>query len=174
MLKEQIQEELNSSLKSGDQLKRLVLGMLATAIKNRELSKRAQLSKTTKDIKELETESRLNDEETLEVIAGEVKKRKEAIEQFRAGGRGELAEKEAKEMEILKNYLPTQLDEAEISSEIEKTISESGAKDVKDMGRVISLVMAKLKGRADGGVVSRIVKERLLKPAEDCPLQSHA
>ena len=94
VLKEQLQKELNEALKSGNQLRRLVLGLLMTAIKNREVAKRTQLSKTITDIAELEKQSQATNDEVLEVIAGEVKKRKEAIEQFKAGGREDLAQKE--------------------------------------------------------------------------------
>lgn len=160
-LKEKIQKDLNDALRSGDQLKRLVLGMAANSIKNKELAKRAQFSKTISNIDELETKSRLNDEEVIETIASEIKKRREAIEQFSAGGRAELAQKEKMEMEILLGYMPRQISQAEIKSEIDKVIKEVGAKDIKDMGKVIGLVMAKVRGRADGDMVSRLVKESL-------------
>ena len=162
MLKQQLQKELNESLKSGDQVKRLVLGMLMTEIKNRELAKRQQLSRGISNIGELEKQSQLTNEEVVEVIAGEVKKRKEAIDQFKAGGREELAQKEKAEMEILLNYLPEQMSEDEVRAEIQKTITELGVSGAKDMGRVIGAVMAKLKGRADGGMVSRLVRELLV------------
>lgn len=162
-LKDKFQKDLNDSLRSGDKLKRSVLGMLMTAIHNRELMKRTQLSKTIRDTKELEEKSALSDAEILEVVAGEAKKRKESIEQFKAGGRHELAEKEAEELKMLTAYLPEQLSEKEIEEEVNKAILESGAKDIKDIGRVIGLAMAKLKGRADGNVVSRIAKEKLSK-----------
>jgi uncharacterized protein len=161
MLKDQIKKKLNDSLKSGDQLKRSVLGMLSSAIQSRELAKRTQLAKTKKNSAELEMKSQLTDEEILEVIASEIKKRKESIEQFNAGNRKELAEKEAKEIEILKPYLPEQLSEPEVSSEIDKIIIEVGAKDIKDMGKIIGLAMNKLKGKIDGATVSRLVKEKL-------------
>src|SRR3989344_6741869 len=113
MLKQQLQKELNESLKAGDQIKRLVLGMVMTSIKNRELGKRQQLSKTVSDTGELEKQSQLTDEEILEVIASEVRKRKESVEQFKAGGREELAQKEKSEMDILLAYLPEQMCEDE-------------------------------------------------------------
>ena len=163
MLKEQLQKELTEALKSGNQLKRLVLGTLMTAIKNKELAKRGQLSKQTSDPAELEQKSQLVDEEILEVIAGEVKKRKDSIEQFKAGGREDLAKKEKSEMEILAAYLPEQLSEEKIKNEIQLVIEELGAIGPKEMGKVIGAVMAKLKGRADGTLVSKIVKEILLK-----------
>lgn len=161
MIKEKIQKELTEALKSGDSLKRLVLGMVMTAVKNREVTKRTQLSKTTSDVSELEKQSQLSDDEILEVIAGEVKKRKEAIEQFEAGGRKDLAQKEKSELDVLTDYLPQQMSADEVRSEVQKTISELGAQGRKDMGRVIGAVMAKLKNRAEGSMVSKIVKELL-------------
>lgn len=162
MLKQQLQKDLNDSLKSRDQVKRLVLGMVMTSIKNRELGKRQQLSKTVSDTGELEKQSQLTDEEILEVIASEVRKRKESVEQFKAGGREELAQKEKSEMDILLAYLPEQMGEDEIRAEIQKTISELGASGPKDMGKVIGAIMSKLKGRADGSMVSRLTKELLV------------
>jgi len=161
MLKEQLQKELNEALKAGDQLRRSVLSLLMTAIKNKELAKRQQLTKTLTEIAELEKQSQLTDEETLEVIAGEAKKRKEAIEQFRAGGREDLAQKEKNEMDILAAYLPEQASEEDVRAEVQKTIAELNAQGPKDMGKVIGAVMAKLKGRVEGGMVSKIAKESL-------------
>ncbi len=172
MLKEKIQNDLKDSLKTGDKTKRLVLGMLNASIKNRELLKRGQLSKTVSDTIELEKQSQLNDEEVLEVITSEVKKRKESIEQFKLGGRQELVEKESAELENLLGYLPEQLSEDQIKQEVQQAItglginpddSVSGPRPERrgDMGKIIGAVMAKLKGRADGTVVSKIVKEML-------------
>jgi len=161
MTKDKIQKDLNDALKSGDQLRRLTLGMLINAIKNKELAKRALLSKTISDASQLEKQSQLNDDEILEAITSEVKKRRESIEQFQSGGRKELAQKEKLEMDILLGYLPEQMSEQEIRAEVQKTISELGAQGPKDMGKVIGAVMGKLKGRADGGLVSKIAKELL-------------
>ncbi|MBI2063139.1 MAG: GatB/YqeY domain-containing protein [Candidatus Yanofskybacteria bacterium] len=160
-MKQQLQNDLNMALKEKDQLKRLVLGMLMTAVKNKELMKRQQLSKTISDAGELEKQSQLMDEEIIGVIGSEVKKRKEAMEQFKTGGRDDLAQKEKSELDILLTYLPEQLSEDGIRAEVQKTISELGAAGIKDMGKVIGAVMAKLKGKADGGAVSKIVKELL-------------
>jgi hypothetical protein len=161
MLKEKLQKELNEALKSGDQLKRSVLGMLMTAIKNRELAKRQQLSKAVTEIAELEKQSQATDDEVLEAAASETKKRREAIEQFEAGGREDLAQKEKSEMDILAAYLPEQASEEEIRAEVQKTIADLNAQGPKDMGKIIGAAMAKLKGKADGGTVSKIAKELL-------------
>ena len=128
MLKEQLQKELTEALKAGNQLKRLVLGTLMTAIKNKELVKRGQIGKTTNETRELEQKSQLTNEEIFEVIAGEVKKRKDSIEQFSAGGRMDLADKERAEMEILLAYLPEQLSEEAVKKEVKTVIDELGAK----------------------------------------------
>ncbi len=161
MLKEKLQIDLNQALKTGETNKRLVLGMAMTAIKNKELGKRAQMSKSVSDLVELATQSLLGDDEIIEVIASEVKKRREAIDQFNAGQRPELAQKEQAEIDILMAYLPAQLSEEEIRGEIVKIITEIGAKDIKAMGKVISLAMPRLRGKASGEVISRIVKESL-------------
>jgi len=161
MLKEQLQKEMTEALKAGNQLKRLVLGTLITAVKNKELAKRGQIGKITNDQKELAEKSQLTNEEVLELISSEVKKRKDSIEQFKAGGRQDLADKEKSEMEILLAYLPEQLSEEEVKNQIQKIIEETGAISQKEMGKVIGVAMVKLKGRADGGLVSKITKELL-------------
>ena len=160
-LKHQLQTELNQALKDGAPLKRSVLGMVITALKNRELAKRSQLSQTISATAELEEKSQLTDEEVMAVIAGEVKKRKEALEQFTSGGRRDLAEKEQAELMILEKYLPAQLSEAAIRPIVKTVITETGAKTVKDIGKVIGAVLARLPGQTDGATVGRIVKQEL-------------
>lgn len=144
---------MKEAMKSRDALKRMVLSLVQSAIKNRELQKRAKSGQTEE----------LNDEEVLEVIASEVKKRKESVESYEKGGRDELAQKERDEINILMNYMPEQMSEDEIRTEAKKAIAEIGAKDVKEMGKALGVLMPKLKGRADGQTVSRIVKEELTK-----------
>lgn len=161
MLKQQIQEDIKNALKAGDKDKRLVLGTLNAAIKNRELTKRGQLSKTITDATELEQQSQLTDDEIVEVIASEVKKRKESIEQFKAGGRQELVEKEQLELDILSSYLPQQLTEEEIRAAVNDAIAHVGATSIKDMGKVVGQIMGKYKGKVDGSILSGIVKEYL-------------
>lgn len=161
MLKEKLQKDLTDSLKSGDQIKRLTLGILITSIKNKELLKRTALSKANTDPTKLQEQSQLSDDEIIETIFSEVKKRKEAIEQFEKAGRTELAQKEKTEMEILMAYMPEQMSEEQIRIEIQKTISELNAQGPKDMGKVIGTVIAKIKGKADGGLISKIAKELL-------------
>lgn len=162
MLKDQIKKDQIAAMKSGDQLRRTTLGTLLSVIKNRELVKRGQLSKTISDEAKLEQESQLTDDEAVEAISSEVKKRKDAMEQFSAANRQDLADKEKEEKNILLTYLPQQLSEEEIKAEIAVLIKELGVTDIKDMGRVIKEAMAKLKGRVDGGRLSQIVKQALL------------
>jgi len=163
MLKAKLQQDIKDALKSGNAEKRMVLSLVLSAIKSRELEKRAKLSKTETDISRLEEASRLTNEEVVETIASEVKKRKEAIEQYERGGREELAQKERNELVILMEYMPEQMSKEEIKGEVVKTISELNSQGLKDMGKVIGVVMAKVKGRADGQMVSRLAKEELSK-----------
>jgi|SRR3989344_730936 len=163
MLKEKLQADVKDALKAGNAEKRMVLGMVMSAIKSRELDKRGKLSKSEPDPVKLEEGSRLNDEEIIEVLSSEIKKRKDSIEQYSNGGRPELAEKEKSEMNILMEYMPEQMSEDAICEEVKKAIEETGASGPKDMGKVIGAVMAKIKGKADGTLVSRLVKEELSK-----------
>lgn len=161
MLKEKIQQDIKEALKAGESEKRLTLSMLASAIKNRELEKRTKLSKTEKDTSKLEKGSELTDEEIIEVIASEIKKRKEAAESYEKGNRPELAQKEKAEAEIFMKYMPEQMPEDEVRRVVKEVIQETGASGAKDMGKVIGAAMAKVKGRTEGQVVSKIVKEEL-------------
>lgn len=99
----------------------------------------------------------MTDEAVLSVIAKGVKQREESISQFTAAGRTELAEGEQKELEILKKYLPAQLSEEQVTSVVKAVVADLGATSKKDMGRVIKEVMTRVKGQADGKVVSRLV-----------------
>jgi len=166
-LKEKIQQDLNAALKEKKELEISVLRMCSAFILNKEKEKRYKIGKAESEIseKELIKKSQLTDEETIEVISSEAKKRKEAIEQFEKGGRQELADKEKKELLILQRYLPEQLSEEEIKKMAEEIIKKTGAKEPKDMGRVMAELMPKIKGKAEGSLVSKIVKE-LLTPEE--------
>lgn len=161
MLKAQLKKEMIEAMKAGIPLKRTVLGTLLSSIKNKELNKRNSLSQIIFDPVKLEEACQLNDEEVLEVIASEVKKRKDSVEQFKVGGRTDLAEQEQSEIKILSSYLPEQLSDEETKKEVQAIIAQLGAKDVKELGKVIGTVRVKLKGRVDGGLVSKIAKELL-------------
>ncbi len=160
-LQEKINEELKRALIEKDELIVSVLRMLNSAIHNKEIEKRTKLSKTEKDIKKLEKLSKLTEEEILEVASSEAKKRKDSIVEFKKGNRNDLVEKEEKELEILKKYLPEQMSEEQIKEEVKTVIKEVGAMGPRDTGRVMAVLMPKLKGKAEGGIVSKIVGELL-------------
>ena len=138
---------MKTALKAGDAATRSLIGMVLSAIKNREIEKKSEL----------------NDEEVVAVIASEVKKRKDSIAQFEKGGRPELAAVEQKEIDTLMAYLPAQLSDDVVRDVVKSAIAETGATSAKDMGKVIAAVMAKIKGQAEGGKVSQMVKEELPK-----------
>lgn len=162
-LKAKIQQDLSAVVKKRDELKTSVLRLLLASILNKEKEKRYKIYQLQKDIseKELNEKSQLSDEEVIDTVSSEIKKRKEAILEFEKGKRQEMADKEKKEMEILKTYLPEQMSEEEIRKLVEETIVKAGAKNQKDIGRVMSELMPKVKGKADGSSVSVIVKELL-------------
>ncbi|MDO8436302.1 MAG: GatB/YqeY domain-containing protein [bacterium] len=177
-LKNRIQQELNSTIKERKELEALVLRQLLAAVLNKEKEKRFKLGRDKSELtaEELEKESQLQDEEIIEVISYEAKKRREAIEGFEKGGRQESVKKEKKELEILQKYLPEQLKEEELKKLVQAAIDKVNAKEMKDMGsrrdesllhpslrlgKVMAELMPTIKGRADGGSVSKIVKELL-------------
>jgi len=164
MLKEKILQNLNAAVKDKKDVEVLVLRQLSAAILNKEKEKRFKKSKEKPDFSqaELEKESQLTDEETLDVVSYEAKKRRESIAGFEAGGRKDLVDKEKKELVFLGDYLPEQLTEEEIKKLVKEAIEKTGAKEIKDMGKVIAELTPQTKGRVDGGLVGRIVKESLL------------
>jgi len=161
MLREKINAEIKKAMQEKNELPLLVLRGLSAAIHNKEIEKRTKLSKNEKDIKKLEELSKLAEEEIVEAISSEAKKRKEAIIEFEKGGRQDLVDKEKKELEIIKVYLPEQISEDRIKEEVKKTIAEINAAGPRDTGKVMAAVMPKLKGKADGGLVSKIVGDLL-------------
>ena len=157
-LKEKIQEGLKGSVKKKEELKTSVLRLLSAAILNKEKEKRFKSGE--------EKDAQLTDEEIVGVISSEAKKRKEAIAGYEKGNRKELAEKEKEELEILQQYLPEQLSEEEIKKLVKEAIEKTGAKEIKDMGKVMQELAPQIKGKADGALVSKIVRE-LLIPKND-------
>jgi uncharacterized protein YqeY len=164
-LKEKIDADLKKAAKERKVIEVSVLRLLKDAIFLKEKEKRYKIFNQRKGVseKELEKESQLSDEEIIEVIFAEIKKRKEAILEFEKGKRKDLVEKEKKEIEILKKYLPEQLSEKEVEKIVKEAIKKLGAKDIKDMGRVMKELMPKLKGRVEGSLISKIVKDLLEK-----------
>jgi uncharacterized protein YqeY len=144
-LKARLQEEMKDALRSGDKIRLGALRLLHASVKNREVELRREVE----------------DEEFLEVVASEVKRRKEAVEAYERAGREDLVARELREQEVLEVYLPAQLAEAEVSSLIEEALAATGASGPGDLGKVMAYVMGKAKGRVDGGTVNRLVRERL-------------
>lgn len=162
-LKQKIQGDLVKAVKGGDENTRSTLRFLSAAILSKEKEKRYKIAKAQPQSteKELAEKSVLTDEEAIEVIASEVKKRKEAIFEFEKGKREDLVKKEKAEMEVLKKYLPEQMSEGEIKKLVQEAIQKIGAKEIRDMGKVMAELMPKIKGRADGAMVSNVVKQIL-------------
>ncbi len=171
MLKEKIRQDLNSALKEKKELEVSVLRLLSAVIFNKEKEKRYKISKEKPGAKgeELEKESQLTDEEVVDVISSEVKKRKEAVFLVRQKIEGarekekieSFINKEEGEIEILEKYLPEQLSEKEIKNLAREAIEKIGATGFKDIGKVMAELMPRIKGKAEGGLVSKIVKELL-------------
>ncbi|EDS76511.1 GatB/YqeY domain-containing protein [Clostridium massiliodielmoense] len=144
-LKEKIQQDWKGAMKSRDKFRSSTLSMAKAAI--------LQVEKTDNRV--------LDDEEIIGILSKEVKSRRDALVDFEKGNRQDLVEEAKSEIEILLEYLPKQLTEDEIAEIVRQIICETGASSAKDMGKVMSAVMAKLKGRADGKLVSSIVKQNL-------------
>jgi uncharacterized protein len=136
---------MRAAMKARDSARVSALRMLMSAVKNTEVERGHELT----------------DEEVIEVAAREARRRRESIEAFRSGGRDDLVQKESAELSILESYLPAQLSAEELERIVDEAIAETGAASPKEMGAVMKVVMPKIKGRADGSVVSAAVKSRL-------------
>jgi len=144
-LKQQLREDLKQAMKSGDTVKRSALRLLMSAIGNTEIARRAALS----------------DGDILGIIAKEVKQRQESIEAFKQGNRQDLVDKEEEELAILQVYMPQQMTHDEIVEAARAVIQEVGAQGPADKGKVMSKIIAQLKGRADGREINEVVTELL-------------
>ena len=134
-LKEKIEDDFKQALKKQDKVVISTLRMVKAALHNKEIEKKGE---------------KLKDAEVLKIITKQVQQHQDSIEQFKKGKREELVEKETKELAILKNYLPEQLSEEEITDVVKRIIKEIGAKDKTDFGKVMKSAMAELGGKADG------------------------
>jgi uncharacterized protein YqeY len=145
-LQEKIQNDIAQAMRSKDSLRLNVLRMMKTAVKNREIEKMKALEEP----------------EVLAVFNTLVKQRKDSIDQFRKGGREELAQKEEAEIKIIDEYLPAAASDEDIRKAILEAVSESGATSIKDMGKVMAATKTRLAGKTiDGARVSQLVKEQL-------------
>ena len=144
-LEEKLLEEMKLAMKSNDKLRLSTIRMIRSALKN----------------KEIELRKKLEEEDVVKVIHAMTRKGEESIEQFQTGGRMDLVQKEKKEIEILKSFLPQPLSQEEIFKIIDQSIQETQASSQKDIGKVMKSVMPKIGGKADGKLINQLVKERL-------------
>ena len=142
---EKLQEQLKNSMRAKDEIRTSVLRMLISDFKYAKIEKRAELDEA----------------ESIQVIKKAIKKRKESIEMYEKGGRADLASKESAELKILQEFVLAEMDEETIRQKVQDVISELGATDKKDMGRVMKEVLSRYKGQIDGKVAQKIVNEKL-------------
>ncbi|ACB50012.1 putative GatB/Yqey [Crocosphaera subtropica ATCC 51142] len=148
-LKEKLTEDIKQAMKSKDKIRLETIRSLKKVILEKEVEVRPK------------GQTELTPEQELEVLAQQAKQRRDSIEQYRQGGRNDLADKEAQELVIIETYLPRQLSTEEIEAIIDNIIESVGATSPKDMGKVMGPAMKELKGKADGKQVQEIVKAKL-------------
>ena len=144
-LKERITDDMKAAMRSGEKERLGVIRMITSAIKQREVDERITLE----------------DAQVLSVLEKMIKQRKESVEQFKAGNRQDLVDKEAAEIALLQGYMPSQLSGAEIDALINEAVAASGATSIKDMGKVMAIIKAKAQGRADMAAVGAKIKTKL-------------
>jgi uncharacterized protein YqeY len=145
VLKQKLTDDLKQAMRDGDKVKRSAIRFALAAIKNTEIAR----------------QTTLEDGDILGVIAKEIRQRQESIEAFKQGGRQELAAQEEAEMAILEQYMPQQMSRDEITAEARRVIEEVGAESIRDKGKVMPQLIAKLKGKADGREINEVVTELL-------------
>ncbi|WJH33028.1 GatB/YqeY domain-containing protein [Paenibacillus aurantius] len=144
-LNERLNEDMKQAMRSQDKFKLSVIRMVRSAIKNIEIDQRKTL----------------DDNEVLEILSREIKQRRDSLQEFDKAGRDDLAETVKAEIAIIAKYLPEQLSEEEVRTIVQQTIQEVGASSKADMGKVMSALMPKVKGRADGKLVNQLVQQNL-------------
>ncbi|NIM02348.1 MAG: GatB/YqeY domain-containing protein [Acidobacteria bacterium] len=150
-LRQRIEDDLKTALKSGDKRRLSCLRMVKSKVQEKQVELRAKKG----------ADAQLSDEDVQAVVSAYAKQRRDSIESYEQGGREDLAAAERAELEILTTYLPQQLSEDDVAAIVDEAVKESGASQPKDMGAVMKLVMPKVKGRADGKLVNRLVQSRL-------------
>ena len=144
-LLDRLTEDMKSAMKAGEATRLGTIRLLRGQIKDAMIDKRADLT----------------EDEELSVLANAAKKRREAIQAYQDAGRMDLAAKEEAELAVIQSYLPAALDNAEVEAIIDRAIAETGAQTIRDLGRVMPLVMNQTKGRVDGKLVSEMVRKKL-------------
>jgi len=145
MLRDRLNDEMKQAMKARDEIRLSVIRLIRSSVKNREIESRHEL----------------NDGEITEVVSTLVKQRRESIRMFGEAGRTDLVEKEEKELAVLLTFLPRQLSREEVEALVVQAIADSGAQGPKDIGKVMKAIMPHVSGRADGSLVSAVVKEKL-------------
>ncbi len=145
-LDDRLVEEMKEALKERDKTRLSTIRLIRDTIKKKEIEQGRKA---------------LNDDAIIKVINGMVRKGEEALEQFKRGGRQDLVEEESRQLEVLKGFLPRQLSKEEIQSLIDEAIQKADATDMKDLGKVMKILMPLVSGRADGKIVNELVRERL-------------
>ena len=148
LLHQKIEQDFKEAFKAGDQARRSVLAMLKSALLNKAIEKRSK-------------DEPLSDDDVQSVVSAEIKKRRDAAVQYSSGGRPDLAAKEEAEVAVLIGYLPQQYTKEEIEKLAEEAIAQTSAAGEKDFGKLMSVLAPRVKGRADGALVARIVKGML-------------
>ncbi|MEO0948645.1 MAG: GatB/YqeY domain-containing protein [Cyanobacteria bacterium J06641_5] len=154
-LKDRISDEIKTAMKARDKVRLETVRGIKKLILEKESELRAK------------GREELNEGEEIAILSQLAKQRRDAIAQFSAGGREDLAEKEAQELAILETYLPAQLSDAEIAAEVETAIAAAGVTDAKQIGKVMGPLMKKLKGRADGQKIKALVEAKLSSQAQE-------
>lgn len=148
-LYEQILADLKKAMLAKDKDLTQVLRSMKAALLEKEISERKG------------GEAKLSEEQVVQVLMKAAKQRKDSIEQYDAAGRTDLSETEKKELAIIESYLPKMMSKEEVASIVDDVISNTGAKSMQDMGKVMGAIMPRVKGKADGSLVNQIVKEKL-------------
>lgn len=144
-LKEKLQEDLKSSMKNKDTIRKSVITLVRAAIKQIEVDQRVEL----------------DDVAVMNIISKQLKQRNDSLAEFEKAGREDLIEETKSEIQVLKEYLPQQLSEEELEKIVIETIAEVGATSMKDMGKIMAIIKPKTAGRADGRKINELVKKNL-------------
>ncbi len=146
-IKDRLNQDFIAARKAQKKTEADVLTMVRTAIRYREIDKKGELT----------------DSDLIAIISHEIKQRKDSVSQYTSGQRQDLATKEQKEIDLLMKYMPAQLSEKQIAEVVARAVSQSGASGPADMGKVMGLAMKELKGKADGTLVQKLVRQELTK-----------
>lgn len=144
-IKDQLMQDLKEAMKNKEDVRKSVITLIRAAVKQREVDERVELS----------------EEQVQDIIAKQLKQRRDSLEEFKKAGREDLIEQTQKEIDIITTYLPAQLSIEEIETLVDEAIAETGATSVKDMGKIMSVLNPQTKGRADGKVVNEVVRKKL-------------